>query len=82
VRPINSVYATVDAPNAAKLKSRFALDCFKRNQINRLIIPIVKHAAAAADQRIVTKLKNLPKNVNSYYQKVRNFSEERNKKWV
>jgi len=37
------------------------LDCVKRNHINRLIIPIVKHAAAAVDQRIVTKLKNLPK---------------------
>ncbi len=36
-------------------------------------MPIVKHAAAAVDQRIVIMLKNYPKNVNSCYQKVRNF---------
>ena len=59
MRPINSVYATADAPSAAKLNNKFAFDCFKRNHMNRLITPIVKHAAAAVDQRIVIILKTV-----------------------
>ena len=47
------------APNAAILKSRLALDCFNRNQINRFIKPMVKQAEAAADQRIVNILKTV-----------------------
>jgi len=53
VSPNNSVIAATAAPSAAILNSKFALDCFKRNQINRFISPIVKQAAAAVDQRIV-----------------------------
>ena len=69
MRPNNSVYATADAPSAAKLKSRFALDCFKRNQMNRLIAPMVRHAAADEDQSNVSMLKTVSISQLITYQK-------------
>ena len=53
----NSKNPVTAAPIAARLNNRFSLDFRSRNQTNRYINPIVKHAVAAKVQRIVSKLK-------------------------